>query len=295
MRKLVIANYKIIFFIKIFFLLICNLILMHSDIFAEIPEERIISMENIESLEFNAKFGIGEINLESGEEDIFEGIFQYEDGILLKPTVQYNVSNSTGILTLSQSFNREISSIFSLKNIWDIRLPKNIPMTISINTATCNGKINLTGMQVQKFSLFSGASNTDIFFNQMNKVRLSKISIRTGASKLSLYGLANANFNEMSFNGGAGQYIFDFSGILQNKSEAKINVGAAKVVLKIPYNQGTRIKLPRISPISLKIQDFIKINDQVYVNRDYGKTDADLDIEIDGVLLNIEVIPLFDV
>ena len=109
-----------------------------------------------------------------------------------------------------------------------------------------------------------------------------------------MLGLANANFNEMNFTGGAGSYTFDFSGELTKKSKVNINTGAAKVILRIPSNTGTKIIFRNFPASKLDIRGFIKINDQTYISPEYGKSNAELDIEIKGGLLDVEVVSLTD-
>ncbi len=52
--------------------------------------------------------------------------------------------------------------------------------------------------------------------------------------------------------------------------------------------------IERFPAVKLDIRGFIKINDQTYISLEYGKSDAELDIEIKGGLLDVEVISLTD-
>ncbi|MCJ7657113.1 MAG: hypothetical protein MUO55_04960, partial [Candidatus Atribacteria bacterium] len=115
-----------------------------------------------------------------------------------------------------------------------------------------------------------------------------------GASTIKMLGLANANFNEMNFTGGAGSYTFDFSGNLTKKSKVNIDAGAAKIILKIPSDTGTKIIFRNFPASKLDVMGFIKINDQTYISPEYGKSAAELDVEINGGLIDVEVISLTD-
>jgi hypothetical protein len=96
----------------------------------------------------------------------------------------------------------------------------------------------------------------------------------------------------MNFTGGAGSYTFDFSGNLTKKSKVSINVVAAKIILKIPSNMGTKIIFRNFPASELDVNGFIKINDLTYISPEYGKSAAELDIEIKGGLLDVEVVSL---
>jgi len=254
-------------------------------------ENRVIPLGEVDSLKVYIKFGAGKLGLISGEEDVFKGNFQYDKSIL-KPNIRYEALGKTGILTLSQSIKKDLYLPFPFKNIWNLKLPSGIPLQLYINTATYSGDINLTNLQIENFYLTTGASQTNIVFNQPNLIDLKNINIKTGVSIIKMLGLANANFDEMNFTGGAGSYTFDFSGSLTKKSKVSINVGAAKIILKIPSVIGTKIVFRNFPASKLDIVGFIKINEQTYISLEYGKSNAELDIEIKGGLVDVEVVSL---
>ena len=254
-------------------------------------ENRVIPLGEVGSLRVTIKFGAGKLDLISGQEDVFEGNFQYDKSIL-KPNVRYEILEETGILTLSQSIKKDLNLSFPYKNSWNLKLPYGLPLQLYINTATYSGDIDLTNLQIEHLSLNSGVSQTNIVFNQPNLIDLKNINIKTGASTIKMLGLANANFNEINFTGGAGSYTFDFSGNLTKKSKVNIDAGAAKVILKIPSNMGTKIIYRNFLASKLDARGFIKINDQTYISPEYGKSAAELDIEIKGGLIDVEVISL---
>lgn len=254
-------------------------------------ENRIIPLGEIDSLKVTIKFGAGKLDLISGEEDVFKGNFQYDKSIL-KPNIRYEILEKTGILILSQSIKKDLHLSFPFKNIWNVKLPSGVPLQLYINTATFSGDIDLTNLQIENFYFNSGASQTNIEFNQPNLIDLKNINIKTGASSIKMLGLANANFDKMNFTGGAGSYTFDFSGNLTKKSKVDINVGAAKIILKIPSAIGTKIIIERFPAVKLDIRGFVKINDQTYISPEYGKSDAELDIKIRGGLIAVEVVSL---
>lgn len=254
-------------------------------------ENRFIPLGEVDSLKITIKFGAGKLDLISGQECVFEGNFQYDKSIL-KPNVQYEILGETGVLTLSQSIKKDLDLPFPYKNRWNLKLPSDVPLQLYINTATYSGYIDLTNLQIEYFHLNSGASQTNIEFNQPNLIDLKNINIKTGASSIKMLGLANANFSEMNFTGGAGSYTFDFSGNLTKKSKVSINVAAAKIILKIPSNMGAKIIFRNFPASKLDVRGFIKINDQTYINPEYGKSAAELDIEIKGGLVDVEIVSL---
>ena len=279
-------------YILLILLLIIFFVITYESMADEKSEEnRIIPLREANSLKVTVKFGAGKLDLISGQKGVFEGNFQFDKSIL-KPNIQYEILGEIGTLTLSQSIKKDLDLPISYKNLWNLKLPPGIPLQLYINTATYSGDIDLTNLQIENLYLNSGASQTNILFNQPNLIDLKNINIKTGASTVKILGLANANFNEMNFTGGAGSYTFDFSGNMAKKSKVNINAGAAKIILKIPSAIGTKIIIERFPAVKLDIKGFIKINDQTYISPEYGKSAAELDIEIKGGLIDVEVISL---
>jgi len=254
-------------------------------------ENRVIPLGEVDSLKVSIKFGAGKLDLISGEEDVFKGNFQYDKGIL-KPNVQYEILGEIGILTLSQSIKKDLNLPFPYKNKWNLKLPSGVPLQLYINTATYSGDIDLTNLQIENLYLNSGASQTNIVFSQPNSIDLKNINIKTGASTINMLGLTNANFDKMDFTGGAGSYIFDFSGNPTKKSKVNIDAGAAKIILKIPSAIGTKIIIERFPAVKLDIRGFVKINEQTYISPEYGKSNAELNIEIKGCLVDVKVVSI---
>jgi len=275
----------------IFLFLIFFVIAYESMADEENGENRVIPLEEVDSLKMTIKFGAGKLDLISGEEDVFVGNFQCDKSIL-KPNIQYEILGETGILNLSQSIKKDLDLPFPYKNSWHLELPSGIPLQLYINTATYSGDIDLTNLQIENFYLNSGAGKTNILFNQPNLINLKNISVKTGASTIKMLGLANANFSEMNFTGGAGIYSFDFSGKLTIKSKVNIDAGAAKIILKIPSTVGTKIMIKRFPAVKLDIRGFIKTNDQTYISPEYDEAAAELDIEIKGGFVDVEVISI---
>jgi len=283
--------------ILLILLFLIFIVIVHESIANEINgeeingENEVIPLGEVDSLKVSIKFGAGKLDLISGEKDVFKGNFQYDKSIF-KPNIRYEILGETGILNLSQSIKKNLYLAFPFINTWNLKLPSGVPLQLYINTATNSGVINLTNLQIENFHLATGACQTNIIFDRPNIIDLKNINVKTGASAIKMLGLVNANFDEMNFVGGAGNYTFDFSGKLTKKSKVSINVGAAKIILKIPSSVGTKIIFRHFLASKLYIRGFIKINDQTYINQEYGKSDLELDIEIKGGLVDVEVISL---
>jgi hypothetical protein len=70
---------------------------------------------------------------------------------------------------------------------------------------------------------------------------MSLLELHAGAASLEMENLANANFSEMTVDGGAASYAFDFSGQLQRDGNVRITAGVANVEIIVPPANAARI------------------------------------------------------
>jgi hypothetical protein len=184
-------------------------------------------------------FGAGELNISPGATDAVvqgEATYNVED---LKPeiTIRSNeVLLETGDLDLEgiPSFGDE------LKNIWDLRLG-DAPLDLRINAGAYKGEFDLGGLSIQDLRISDGASDVNVNFSAPNRVAMESLRYNTGASQVKLTGLANANFEEMVFKGGAGDYTLDFSGELMRDATVTVDSGFCNVTIIVPQGISARI------------------------------------------------------
>ena len=134
-------------------------------------------------------------------------------------------------------------------NTWDLALSTALPINLTIEGGASKNNFDLTGLQLTNLNILQGASETLVRFDQPNPSSMEDLSFKTGASSAEIYGLANANFNTMSFSGGAGNYTLDFSGQLTHDTYVEIKAGASNLKIVIPA--GMRAQVNNISSVSV--------------------------------------------
>ena len=194
---------------------------------------------NQEEVSLSIIMGAGELNINSGTEQLIEGEIQYNIANL-----EPEFSSSNGEIVLSQN----IDSIRSLPignpiNKWDIRLGNQNPLRLSVSAGAYDGLLDLSGLPISHLEVSDGASNALVRFDEPNPQRMNLFTYRTGASSVKLFGLANANFEEMLFTGGAGSYEFNFDGKLSQDAQIKIESGVSSLKISIPQGTAARVKI----------------------------------------------------
>ena len=120
-----------------------------------------------------------------------------------------------------------------LKNEWDLQLA-NTPMSLNIQAGAYSGSFELGGLSLEKLAISEGGSDLTAAFSEPNQVEMSSFTFSTGGSKVELKGLANANFAQMTFNSGAGDYTLSFDGDLQRDASVSIDSGVGTVTIIVP-------------------------------------------------------------
>lgn len=182
----------------------------------------------------------GNFNLAGGAETMLEGQVRYNVEEW-KPTV---ISNGN-LLTVSQGGLNEASLALpqgQVVNDWDVRLG-NIPMNLTLHAGAYDAKMDLGGLPIHHLEIEEGAGKAAINFDTLNPEVMESFTYHAGLSDIALHGLANANFKEMTFEGGAGDHKFDFSGTLQQDATITIEVGLGDVEILVPRGMSAQVEI----------------------------------------------------
>jgi len=207
--------------------------LQGAEIQVSLPEEQTTGVE------LNLEFIAGDLKLSPGA-----------SGYLASGRATFNavdfgpkVDNTGSSYTLSQG-DQGIEGIpvaqEDLINEWDLQLA-DTPMSLNIQAAAYNGSFELGGLSLENLSISEGGSSLRCTFSEPNHVEMSSFTFSTGGSSLELKGLANANFAQMNFTAGAGDYTLSFDGDLQRDANVTIDAGVGTLNLIVPDDINTQL------------------------------------------------------
>jgi hypothetical protein len=193
---------------------------------------------NADVLDLTFDMTFGEFNLTNGAEALLDGEIRYNVAAW-EPTV----IREDGSLTISQDageYTREGFPGEDIVNAWEFRLGS-VPMNLTVSAGAYDATMDLSGLPIRRFTVQDGAGEVQIRFDELNPEPMDRLSYQTGASEITRIGLANANFAEMNFDGGAGEYSFDFSGNLQRDAMVTIDVGLSTVRIIVPFGVAAHV------------------------------------------------------
>jgi len=185
----------------------------------------------------HVEMGSGMLRLSGGAPDLAEGTLRYNVASWAP-----QVSRSGPELTIRQPVSTSTVSTQGpqVVNEWNLQLGS-VPMDLAIQAGTYQADLDLTGLPLRSLSISEGASQSVVDFGAPNPETLDLFSYRTGASTVTLRNLVNAEFQTMSFDGGAGDYTFELGGNLQHPATLRIRVGLSSVRLLAPAGLNVRV------------------------------------------------------
>ncbi len=123
----------------------------------------------------------------------------------------------------------------------DLALGKGQPYLLTIEVGAAESSFDLGGLPINRLWIKQGAGKAEFDFSVPNPQPMSLLKIEAGAIAMEMKNLANANFAEMSVDGGAAGYTFDFGGALQRDAHVKITAGMSGVELSVPATTAAKI------------------------------------------------------
>lgn len=112
---------------------------------------------------------------------------------------------------------------------------------LSIETGASDSVFELGGLPLTRLAVKVGAGQNVLRFLEPNPQSMSVLDLDAGAGSIELRGLANANFADMTLNGGAAAFICDFSGTLQRDASVRLSTGMAALEVAVPSMTAARI------------------------------------------------------
>ncbi|MBI4761896.1 MAG: toast rack family protein [Chloroflexota bacterium] len=202
---------------------------------AEVKESIVVAGSGSAETRLTLSFGAGSLNLSPGAEGLVEGTAVYN-----VPALKPEIIQSEGSVEIKQGGLKNIANFNDIKNQWDLKLGS-APLDLNINAGAYSGRFELGGLSLTSLTVKDGAAQVELSFAEPNLSEMSVLRYETGASNVTLSGLANANFSTLMFAGGAGDYKLDFSGELKRDGTVDISAGAGNVHLVIPKSVNAKV------------------------------------------------------
>jgi hypothetical protein len=264
-------------------------------------ETRQIKLGDVDQVQATIRFGGGDLDIQAlnvetldpkpqdGDDTLLlQGRFVYNIDSL-EPVIDYDVQDEQAKLQIRHKGTDAIRLdrlTTELRNEWELELCDNVPMSLDLDVGAASGRFELGGLRIQRLDLTTGAADLWIGFDKPNPEPLEAMRVFSGAAKLELIGLGNANLDELTFDGGLGTYTFDLSGNWKRSAKIYIQAGASQVRLRVPRDVGVHV-----CPGDLRRAHYGGLDREgdCYVNSLYDQSSITLDISLDLGLGELDI------
>ncbi len=243
--------------------------------------------------EVRVKIEIGVANIDLKKNisgNILDAEMEY-DPDRMTVRADYIRSENRGKLYLESDSKEKGLDLSQDENYWKLEFGDRMPLSFDMDIGACEADFDFTGLLIDELDMDLGASSVEVEFRRPNLKRLSEINIDVGASKLKMYGLGNANFEEMVFDGGAGDFTLDFTGDFDHTANVSIDMGMGSLNILVPKDAGVQIRKESsfLASFSIDEDEFEEVEDDLYENGNFGKTIKQLVFVIEAGLGSVQV------
>lgn len=233
-------------------------------------EEINVPAPDVAVADLTLAFGAGDLEVEGGAEDALvsgKASYNVDD---FKPKVVLHEDGKVSLETGNLNLNGIPTFKGKIENRWDLQLG-DYPLDLTVNAGAYQANLDLGDLSLRSLTVNDGAADVRLQFSEPNRIEMERLTYTTGASNVRLKGLANANFAEMSFQSGAGDYTLDFSGELKRDGTVSIDSGISNLVLIVPDGVSARLTFDG-GMTSIKTGKGWEQNGQYYVHAGEGPT-----------------------
>jgi len=236
-------------------------------------------------LEVRIRYGAGELDLKPSsdpgllyradlryDEDKFEPVAEYEDGVL-----------EVGVTTIGRNINVGKQSQAHL----DVILSKEVAIALDMEVGAAEVDLDLSGLRLRSLDLETGASKTSIKVSERNPVRMSLAEISAGAAEFRAEGLGNLNADHISVDAGVGEVTLDFSGGWSGETQVELDMGLGALHLTFPEGLGVRIRKDSFLT-SFDAEGLVK-RGNAYYSSAWDNASARVDIQLDAAFGSIDI------
>jgi hypothetical protein len=218
-----------------------------------------LELNTLKKLDAEIKFNAGQLNLAGHIKSVMDFKSSYTKS-QWKANIKLN--KQSGKLSILQPEEENNNMKDEDENIWNIKLPTNVPTNLKLTIGAGEGIVDLKNANLGKMELEAGAGKFDV-------------------------NLASSTLSELKVNAGVGALTLDLSGTRKNDLNAEINGGIGEIKLTLPKQAGVRINVNGLGDFK---REGFKKQGGYYINDAYGKAAKKVNIEVNGGLGSIDLI-----
>lgn len=218
---------------------------------------------DIRSLDVSVRYAAGQLDVgAAGEGELYSFRLTYDEGAF-RPLNEWSLrDDGTGslrvglrksggddsgrswwrrLLSLDFDFSFDLDGVDAEESALDLRLSPRVPTRLELKVGAAEGRLELGGLSLTDVRVSTGATDTELAFEEPNRVEMERLAVEAGAAAFRASGLGNARAREISFRGGMGDVALDFTGDWSRDTRASVEMAMGSLRLVVPRSLGVRI------------------------------------------------------
>lgn len=262
----------------------------------------------VDSLRVKVRYAAGRVDVGAAPEgQLYRYRLTYDDDVF-RPLNRWSLEEELGDLTVGirQAADREDSErswwrrLLSLdfgfgfgdldheEGSLSLELAPDVPTRLDLEVGAAEGRLDLGGLSLREVSIRTGATDTEVTFQERNRVEMDRLAIEAGAAAFRASGLGNARAREISVRGGVGDVKLDFTGAWSRNAEASVEMALGSLRLVFPRGLGVRIRREGFLT-SVEAPGFLNTEGGGLETTNWASADHRLELTIRSALGSVEI------
>ncbi len=202
--------------------------------------------DGIRSLDVDVTYAAGRLEVDRAATGLLYDVDLRYDAGRLRPDRSWDAKGPSGRLSVRLVPADDDDTDWKLGDTEAGRLRLGLPTEaatdLTVEVGAAEARVRLGGVPLTGLTYRTGASESEISFDEPNPERMEEMELAAGAAEFTATGLGNARFDRLRFEGAVGDVTLDFRGSWTADAEAEISVGLGALKLVLPRGIGVEIE-----------------------------------------------------
>lgn len=242
---------------------------------------------NEENLRVKVQYGAGVLTVRRGDDgELYNALFHFDENWAI-PRTEYAGGRLEVGLSASETGNSDFSDWPDEASL-ELELAPGVPMDLDLDFGAGRAELDLTGLAVRKLVVNTGASESVIRVDEVNRERMESARINVGAADLRVLGVGNMNAERVTVKSGLGSVVLRLDGEWPDDGYLVVEMGLGALELQVPRSLGVRLRRPGSLLASIET-DGLEKRGKVYQSVNWESAERKIEIEITAVLGSVDL------
>lgn len=239
-------------------------------------------------LDARIEFGGGSLQVGAGPPGALYAMQLAYDDERFQPVSRWNAEQGLVALGLTSRGQGKVGvNAGTQRQDARIQFSPQADLSLSLVLGAAVSAVDLGGLRLASLSLETGASQTEVRFSKRNAMRCTAAAFTAGVASLSVTGLANSRCDGVTFSGGMGSVVLDYTGEWLGDARLDATLAVGGLTLRIPREVGVRITTERFMA-TFEPEGFTREGNR-YTSANHATAEHHLDVALTTSLGGVSV------